>query len=48
MFEWVTSFTYKLELYIAQLNAGKIVNLQSISEREKICSLNNETFTNLF
>nr|XP_039268376.1 general transcription factor II-I repeat domain-containing protein 2-like [Styela clava] len=35
MFERITSFTKKLELFIAQLKAGKIVHFRSLSEREK-------------
>ena len=35
MFERMTSFTKKLELFIAQLKAGKIVHFRSLSEREK-------------
>ena len=35
MFERITSFTKKLELFIAQLKAGKIVHFRSLSEKEK-------------
>ena len=35
MFDRMTSFTKKLEFFIAQLEAGKIVHFRSLSEREK-------------
>ena len=35
IFERITSFTKKLELFIAQPKAGKIVHFRSLSEREK-------------
>ena len=47
MFERITSFTKKLELFIAQLKAGKIVHFRSLSEREKKCSVNYEKYTKL-
>ena len=34
MFDWITSFTKKLELSIAQLKTVKIVHFRSLSERE--------------
>ena len=40
MFERITSFTKKLELFIAQLKAGKIVHFCSLSGREKRFSVN--------
>ena len=42
MFEWITCFTKKLELFIAQLKAGKIVHFRSLSERENKFSVNYE------
>ena len=47
MFERLTSFTKKLELFIAQLKAGKIVHFCSLSEREKKFSVNYEKYTKL-
>ena len=47
MFERITSFTNKLELFVAQLNAGKIVHFRSLSEREKKFSVNYEKYTKL-
>ena len=47
MFERMTSFTKKLELFIAQLKAGKIVHFCSLSEREKKCSVNYQKYTKL-
>ena len=47
MFERITSFTKKLELFIAQLKAGKIVHFCSLSEREKKFSVNYEKYTKL-
>ena len=44
MFERITSFTKKLELFIAQLKAGKIVHFRSLSEREKKFSVSNEKY----
>ena len=35
MFDQITSFKKKLEPFIAQLKAGKIVHFRSLSEREK-------------
>ena len=35
MFERITSFTKKLELFITQLKAGEIVHLQSLSRRQE-------------
>ena len=45
MFERITCFTKKLELFIAQLNAGKIVHFRSLSKREKKFSVNYEKYT---
>ena len=47
MFDWITSFTKKLDLFIAQLKAGKIVHFRSLSEREKKFSVNYEKYTKL-
>ena len=47
MFERIISFTKKLELFIAQLKAGKIVHFCSLSEREKKFSVNYEKYTKL-
>ena len=47
MFERITSFTKKLELFIAQLKAGKSVHFHSLSEREKMFSVNYEKYTKL-
>ncbi len=47
MFERLTSFTKKLELFIAQLKAGKIVHFCSLFEREKKFSVNYEKYTKL-
>ena len=47
MFEWITSFTKKLELFIAQLKAGKIVHFRCLSEREKKFSVNYEKYAKL-
>ena len=47
MFERITSFTKKLELFIAQLKAGKIVHFRSLSEREKKFSANYEKYAKL-
>ena len=46
-FERITSFTKKLELFIAQLKAGKIVHFRSLSERGKKFSANYEKYTKL-
>ena len=47
MFDRMTSFTKKLELFTAQLKAGKIVHFRSLSEREKKFSVNYEKYTAL-
>ena len=47
MFERITSFTKKLELFKAQTKIGKIVHFRSLSEREKKFSVNYENFTKL-
>ena len=47
MYERITSFTKKLELFIAQLKADKIVHFRSLSEREKKFSVNYEKYTKL-
>ena len=47
MFDWITSFTKKLKLFIAQLKAGKIMHFRSLSEREKKFSVNYENYTKL-
>ena len=47
MFERITSFTKKLELFITQLKAGKTVHFRSLSEREKKFSVNYEKYTKL-
>ena len=47
MFERKTSFTKKLELFIAQLKAGKTVHFRSLSEREKTFSVNYEKYSKL-
>ena len=47
MFEQITSFTKKLELFIAQLKAGKIVRFCNLSERGKKFSVNYEKYTKL-
>ena len=47
MFDQITSFTKKLELFTAQLKAGKIVHFRSLSEREKKFSVNYEKYTKL-
>ena len=47
MFERITSFTKKLELFIAQVKAGKIVHFRSLSEREKTFSVNYKKYTKL-
>ena len=40
MFKRITCFTKKLELFIAQLKAGKVVHFRSLSERVKVfCKL---------
>ena len=39
IFERITSFTKKLELFIAQLKAGKIVHFRSLSEKKVFCKL---------
>ena len=47
MFERIISFTKKLELFLAQLKAGKIVHFRSLSERQKKFSVNSEKYTKL-
>ena len=47
MFERITSFTKKLELFVAQLQAGKIVHFCSLSKREKKFFVNCEKYTKL-
>ena len=47
MFERITSFTKKLELFIAQLKTDKIIHFRSLSEREKKFSVNHEKHTKL-
>ena len=47
MFERITSFTKKLELFIAQLKAGKILHFRSLSERENIFFVNYEKYAKL-
>ena len=47
MFERITNFTKKLELFIAKPKAGKIVCFRSLSEREKTFSVNYEKYTKL-
>ena len=47
MFERITSFTKKLELFIAQQKAGEIVHFRSLSEREKKFSVNYEKHEDL-
>ena len=47
MFERITGFTKKLELFIVHLKAGKIVNFRSLYEREKKFSVNYEKYTKL-
>ena len=47
MFDRITGFTKKLQLFIAQLKAGAIVHFRSLSEREKNCSVNYEKYANL-
>ena len=46
MFERITSFTNKLELFIAQLKAGKIVHFRSLSGREKKFSVTMKNILN--
>ena len=46
MFDRITNFTKKLELFIAQLKAGKIVHFRRLSEREKKFSVNYENILN--
>ena len=47
MFERINSFTKKLELFIAQLKAGKIVHFCSLSKREEKFSVNCEKYAKL-
>ena len=47
IFERITNFTKKMELFIAQLKAGKIVHFRSLSEREKKFFVNYEKYTKL-
>ena len=47
MFWRITSFTKKLELFIAQLKAGKVVHFCSLSEIEKKFSVNRKKYTKL-
>ena len=47
MFDRITSFTKKLELFIAQLKAGEIVHFRSLSERVQNSSVNYEKYAKL-
>ena len=47
MFERITSFTKKLEFFIAQLKAGIIVHFRGLSGREKKFSANYEKYIKL-
>ena len=47
MFDRITSFTKKLELFIAQLKAGEIVHFRRLSERDQNCFVNYEKYTKL-
>ena len=47
MFDRITSFTKKLELFIAQLKAGEIIHFRSPSEREQNYSVNYEKYAKL-
>ena len=47
MFDRITSFTTKLEHFIAQLKAGKIVYFRSLSKKENKFSVNYEKYTKL-
>ena len=48
MFDRITSFTKKLELFIAQLKAGEIIHFRSLSEREQNCSVIYEKYAKLY
>ena len=46
MFHRITSFTKKLELFIAQLKAGEIVHFRSLSERVQNSSVTMKSMLN--
>ncbi|XP_014774791.1 general transcription factor II-I repeat domain-containing protein 2 [Octopus bimaculoides] len=47
MFERITSFTKKLELFIMQLKVGEIVHFQNLSKRHEEFPVNFEKYTKL-
>ncbi|XP_014780231.1 EPM2A-interacting protein 1-like [Octopus bimaculoides] len=47
MFERITSFPKKLELYIIHLKGGEIVHFQNLSERQEEVPVNFEKYTKL-
>ena len=47
MFDRITSFAKKLELFIAQLKVGEIVHFRSLSERVQNSSVNYEKYAKL-
>lgn len=47
MFERITSFTKKLEMFITQLKAGEIVHFQSLSKRQEEFPVNFEKYIKL-